>query len=190
MIINAKRLLAILVLALLVVAGMFGIRWAVNAFYQNTYPREYSEWVEGYAAEYGIDPKIVYAVIKTESDFVPNATSNVGARGLMQIMETTYNWIKTKLPEAEGTYADMYDPEENIRYGAFFLSYLYREFGSYETAVAAYHAGRTATANWLKDEQYSKDGVTLDHIPSGDTGHYVSKVMDCYQHYQAIYPES
>lgn len=190
MIINAKRLLAILVLALLVVAGMFGIRWAVNAFYQNTYPREYSEWVEGYAAEYGIDPNIVYAVIKTESDFVPNATSNVGARGLMQIMETTYNWIKTKLPEAEGTYADMYDPEENIRYGAFFLSYLYREFGSYETAVAAYHAGRTATANWLKDEQYSKDGVTLDHIPSGDTGHYVSKVMDCYQHYQAIYPES
>lgn len=187
MVINARRVIGLFLLILLVIAGVYGVKSSLSFFYEKNYPHEYEEYVLKYAKAYDIDPDIVWAVIKTESDFDPNATSNVGARGLMQIMEDTCQWIKTKLDDDTTTFEQMYDPETNIRFGSFFISYLYREFGSYETAIAAYHAGRGAAGQWLKNEEYSKDGVTLDKIPIDDTEYYVYKVMSCYEMYQKIY---
>lgn len=187
MVISAKRALGIIGLILLIVLGVFGVKYTVSYFYQLNYPRGYEEFVTRYAAEYEVDPDIVWAVIKTESDFEPDATSNVGARGLMQMMRDTFQWVSGKMKDTETTFDDMYDPEANIRYGTFLISYLYREFGRYDTAIAAYHAGRTATAKWLKNSAYSSDGSRLETIPSGDTRHYVDKVMKCYDKYQKIY---
>lgn len=189
MVIRAKRAVAVLALLILAAAGIFGVKYAADYFYRRSYPLGYEELVRKYAAEYEIDPHFVWAVIKTESNFKPDATSNVGARGLMQIMEDTFHWIDTKLPDSGDTYDDMYTPEENIRYGAYLLSYLYREFGSYDTVAAAYHAGRTAVGKWLRDGRYSADGRTLDEIPIGDTDHYVGKVMRCFEMYQKLYAQ-
>ena len=61
-----------------------------------THPLKYQTYVEKYAAQNGLDKYLVYAVIKTESGFKTDAVSNVGARGLMQIMEETFDWIKYK----------------------------------------------------------------------------------------------
>ena len=58
------------------------------------YPQRFTEYVEYYAGKYGIDPMILYAFIRTESNFDPNADSDAGARGLMQITEVTFDWIK------------------------------------------------------------------------------------------------
>lgn len=187
MVISAKRALSIIGLLILVILGVFGIKFTTEYFYRINYPRGYEETVIKYAREYGVDPDIVWAVIKTESDFEPDATSNVGARGLMQMMEDTFRWIQTKMGDTETTFDEMYNPEDNIRFGTYLISYLYQEFGRYDTAIAAYHAGRTATAKWLKDANYSSDGISLDAIPSGDTSHYVGKVMKCYDKYQKIY---
>ena len=88
------------------------------------YPRRYSEYVEYYAGKYDIDPLILYSFIRTESSFNPNAQSNVGARGLMQITEETFDWIKTQIaPTEDLTFDDLYDPETNIRFGTYFVSY-------------------------------------------------------------------
>lgn len=175
-------------LLLLAAVGVFGVERAASALYRQSYPRGYEELVRKYAAEYGVDPNFVWAVIKTESDFKPDARSNVGARGLMQIMKDTYLWVDGKLPSGgPGTFDDMYLPEENIRYGTFLLGYLYREFGSLETAAAAYHAGRTAVRKWLSDQNLSPDGVRLSSIPIDDTRHYVQKVMRAYRVYQKLY---
>ncbi len=54
--------------------------------------------------KYNIDPMILYAFIRTESNFNPNAESNVGARGLMQITEITFDWIKMKIAPNESPY--------------------------------------------------------------------------------------
>ena len=187
MVINAKRAAVLLLLAGLVIAGIFGIRYCTDYFYRLNYPREYESYVLKYAGEFDVDPNMVFAIIKTESDFEPDATSKVGARGLMQMMKDTFEWVQGKLQDSGTGFDDMYDPESNIRYGAYLIAYLYQEFGQYDTAVAAYHAGRTATAKWLADPEYSEDGKTLDRIPISDTGHYVEKVMKCYQMYQKIY---
>lgn len=184
---GGKWLLLLLLLAVLLLAGYFGVRAALDRYYALAYPQHYAALVTAAAEENGLDANMLFALIKTESGFRPDATSNVGARGLCQIMESTFDWIQSKLGDSGTTYDDMYDPAANIRYGGYLLGALYREFGSYEVALAAYHAGRGAVIGWLGDSQYSADGTTLDRIPIDDTEHYVNKVMKAYGVYQTLY---
>ena len=171
------------------VIGCFAVHAGVQHFYRQNYPVHYRDTILKYAAEYEVDPLFILAVMKTESDFNPNAVSEADARGLMQIAETTFDWIKDKLNDETSVFSDMYTPEINIRYGTFFLHYLYQEFESLELAAAAYHAGRGAVNDWLTDSTLSSDGETLHKIPSSVTAHYVNKVMNAYDKYCSIYPD-
>lgn len=153
------------------------------------YPRRYSEYVEYYAGKYDIDPLILYSFIRTESSFNPNAQSNVGARGLMQITEETFDWIKIQIaPTEDLTFDDLYDPETNIRFGTYFVSYcLLRYHQDLATAAAAYHSGWGTVDALLAQTDYSADGETLDHYPYPQMRQYVRKITHSYQRYQEIY---
>lgn len=150
------------------------------------YPMKYTEFVEKYSAEYGVEPELVYAVIKTESSFNPDAVSYAEAVGLTQITPETFDWIKTKLGEEEKNLS-LNDPETSIKYGAFLLGYLINEFGDTDTAVAAYHAGRGRVNGWLDDKKISPDGKTLNQIPIPETAHYVKKVNKALNIYNKLY---
>lgn len=152
------------------------------------YPEEYQMFVERFSSKYGVDKNLIFAVIKTESNFDPNARSDVGARGLMQLMEDTYEWVGYRMEDdRELTYDNMYDPEYNIEYGTYLLRLLYDEYGDNATVLAAYHTGRGNVNKWLTDKNLSSDGCTLDSIPSAATEHYVSKVMKAYDAYNNLY---
>lgn len=168
---------------LLGLAGYLGY----SLYMEKAYPMNYSEYVEKYSKQYGVDRYLVYAVIKTESGFRPDAVSNVGARGLMQITEVTFDWIKLRMGDGDSVYYDMYDAETNIRYGCWFLGFLCEEFGNVEAVAAAYHAGRGKVNEWLGDKNYSRDGVHLDTIPGKDTAHYVSKITRAVDMYIRLY---
>ena len=84
-----------------------------------TYRTEYEEYVEKYSEEFSVDPALVYAVIKTESNFNPRAYSEVGAVGLMQIIEDSFDWVAWRLDREDLTFTDMYTPEYSIMFGAF-----------------------------------------------------------------------
>lgn len=177
--------IAIIVIAVLVVA--VGGYYAYTIYVQKSHPLEYQNSVERYSREYKVDKYLVYAVIKTESAFNADATSNVGARGLMQIMEDTFDWIKFRMKDTETAYFDMYNADANIRYGCWLLGFLTEEFGNVEAVAAAYHAGRGKVNEWLADKDCSKDGVHLDKIPSNDTAHYVSKITKAMATYKRLY---
>ena len=153
------------------------------------YPQRFTEYVEYYAGKYGIDPMILYAFIRTESNFDPNADSDAGARGLMQITEVTFDWIKMKIaPKESLTFDDLYDPETNIRFGSYFVSYCLLRYDDHlATAAAAYHNGVGAVDALLKETQYSSDGITLDHYPYPQMRQYVKKITESYQRYSEIY---
>ena len=189
MVVRIRKFVIPLVLAVLAVIGCFAVHAGVQHFYRQNYPVHYRDTILKYAAEYEVDPLFILAVMKTESDFNPNAVSEADARGLMQIAETTFDWIKDKLNDETSVFSDMYTPEINIRYGTFFLHYLYQEFESLVLAAAAYHAGRGAVNDWLTDSTLSSDGETLHKIPSSVTAHYVNKVMNAYDKYCSIYPD-
>lgn len=152
------------------------------------FPKHYSEYINKYSVLYNMDENLIYAVIKTESNFDPDAESDVGARGLMQLMEDAYEWVNYRMEDTrEIDYSYMYEPEYNIEYGTYLLMLLYEEYGDTETALAAYHTGRGNVNKWLKDESLSSDGKTIDTIPSSATNHYVNKVMRAYDAYNNLY---
>lgn len=154
---------------------------------KSMYPTEYSEYVEASAEKHQLDKALVYGVIKTESNFEPEAESHVGAVGLMQMMPETFNWLQ-EYRGAEGTYTitDLETPEVNIDYGCYFLKYLCDYYGNEQCAVAAYNAGFVVD-QWLEDPEYSNDGKTLYDIPYPETSNYVDKVFEAKDMYNELY---
>lgn len=137
------------------------------------------------AREYGLSPYLVAGVIRQESNFKPKAESHVGARGLMQVMPDTGEFIARK----RGLSLDpeqLYEVETSIDYGCWYLAYLMKRFdGVIPTVLAAYNAGPNITEKWLKDPEFSKDGRTLYRIPYKETDQYVTKVMGYMEDFQA-----
>ncbi len=186
---RTKRTLFFLLLVLLVFLGarfLPEIRQQAN---KTLYPIKYQESVEKYAALYDLDPLLLYSFIKTESSFNPEACSHVDARGLMQITEVTFDWIKPKVAAEESVvFDDLYDPDTCIRFGSYYISRsLARYEGDIATAAAAYHSGWGTVDKLLKDPAYSNDGKTLDVFPYNQMNHYVAKITHAYHKYQAIY---
>ena len=180
--------IGIFILLLITVIGIYGAVNAEDLCKKYIYPEGYSEYVEKYSKEYNIDKFFIYAIIKTESNFNPDAESNVGARGLMQLMSDSYDYVKLRMNDNESVdYDDMFEAECNIQYGTFLISSLYNEYGDKRTALAAYFSGRGCVNKWLKNKEYSDDGVTLKKIPSNSANHYVSKVMTAYNGYTNLY---
>ena len=156
---------------------------------QQLSPRRFDGVVETYAAEYQMDPLLIYTFIRTESSFDPRAESDVGARGLMQMTEETFEWIKSKLaPDEELTFDDLYDPDCAVRFGAYYLRLcLDRYGGDVATAAAAYHSGWGTVDGLLAHEDYTGDGKTLPSFPYSRMNHYVEKILRCYQRYTELY---
>ena len=150
------------------------------------YPVAFSGEVASAAKEFDLPEELIYAVILTESSFDPNAISRANAKGLMQLTDDSNEWtalILRENPENER----IFEPQMNIRRGCCLLSYLIKEFGNVETALAAYNAGIGRVRNWLKMEEYSKDGKILDAIPISETRKYVEKVTKAREKYQKLY---
>lgn len=189
---KAKIVIAILLVAVLAVLAFFGIRYGVERFEKETHPKKYSEYIMKYSKAYGLDSYLVYAFIKTESGFDEKAESYLGARGLMQIMPETFEWIRYRLDEEndpEISFDSMYEAENNIRYGCYLLKYLSDEFGGGLTEIAAaYHAGNGSVSAWLENSEYAQNGKLIK-IPKSDTAHYVDKISNAYEVYCKLYIE-
>ena len=155
---------------------------------QKIYPLEYSQYVSEFSEKYGIDKFFIYAIIKTESNFDENAQSEVGARGLMQIMEDAYEWVKFRISDdSDITYDQMFEAKYNIEYGCFMLSYYYDKYDSYEIAAAAYHSGMGQVDSWISDGTIDADYFDADDSPGSKTSHYIKRVMRCYSAYTNLY---
>lgn len=185
-----KFLKFVLIFALIALAGWLAFN---NVFREQLdmyrYPIKYSAEIEKYAAEHGVPREIVYAIVRTESNFVPDVVSHAGAKGLMQIIDDTNEWIAFRRGE-EVMAERLFEPELNIDRGVWLLSYLYEEFGTWEVAFAAYNAGAGRVRGWLKDERYSSDGITLHKIPIKETKEYVKRVATAVIKYRELYFEN
>ena len=152
-----------------------------------SYPQKYGEYVSKAAGDYNLPPELIYAVIRTESGFNPDAESSAGARGLMQLMPSSFEWLQEKRGETGKYTSDsLFDPAVNIDYGAYLLRYFYDCYGTEQCAVAAYNAG-FVVSDWLADPNYSTDGVTLSSIPYPETSNYVEKVENAKSVYIELY---
>lgn len=152
------------------------------------YPLKYSDYIFLYSAKNGLDPYLVAAVIKTESDFRENVKSNKDAYGLMQITGPTGEWAAQKMKIDNFNVNMLWDPETNIKIGCWYIDNLNEEFnGDVTLMLAAYNGGRGNVQKWLSSEEHSKDGKNLHYIPFKETDMYVKRVKVNYNIYKFLY---
>ncbi|MGL5634620.1 MAG: lytic transglycosylase domain-containing protein [Sarcina sp.] len=154
---------------------------------ESLFPAKYSKYVIEYSQKYNVDPMLVLAIMKAESNFNTDAESKKDARGLMQITGETGTWIAEKIGVENFNVDMLKDPKTSIQFACWYINDLYKEFGDENLVIAAYNAGRGNVNKWLKDENYSKDGRSVYYIPFKETDKYVKKVIAYKNIYTTLY---
>lgn len=178
------KLKKIIIWLLVIIVILIGGKYSIKKY---LYPYNYEEIVNKYSYEYNLDPFLVLSVIKTESNFNTDVESSKGAKGLMQIMDSTGEWIASKLELDDFNTNMLYEPEINVEFGCWYLNNLLEEFGDLSLALAAYNGGSGNVTKWLSDPEYSSDGENLTYIPFKETKKYVDKVNTRYNVYKFLY---
>jgi soluble lytic murein transglycosylase len=152
------------------------------------FPLHYWSLLEENGNRYQIDPLLLAAVIRAESKFFPQAKSEKGALGLMQIIPDTGAWAASKIGLIDFEIDKLYDPAVNIQIGSWYLCQLLHEFdGQTVVALAAYNSGRGHIRRWLESKQLKPVGIGFRDLPYLETRSYVQKVLRNYYCYQQIY---
>jgi soluble lytic murein transglycosylase len=174
-----RRLIVALVLAAAVALAFAVLHTSKPGWWERVwYPLRYEQIVRGHARHYDLDASLLAAVIYQESKFKADARSSSGAIGLMQLLPTTAEGIATHTGGTAFRIDDLYDPEINVRYGAWYLHHLMQKYGDEETALAAYNAGQDNVDRWRRD------GVGIQFA---ETRAYVKHVEDLKRIYREAY---
>lgn len=188
-----KKLITILTFIIIILLLLFVLLKIVriqDIILKKIYPTKYSEYVEKYSEENDLDKYLVYALIKTESNFDPEVKSSSNARGLMQLMQETAVEMSNNLENESVELYDLYDPETNIKLGTTYLSYLLNLYDdNMVLAITAYNAGMGNVEQWISDGIIKEDGSDIENIPYTETRTYVRKILKNYQMYIDIYEE-
>ncbi|MCL1794954.1 MAG: lytic transglycosylase domain-containing protein [Oscillospiraceae bacterium] len=181
-----KNTVAIMIMIAVSVGLGYAYDKISNWFEKRSHPLEYTEIVEKYSEEYSVPKEMVFGVIKAESGFRSDVVSSAGAVGLMQITEVTFDWLTARMGEnlSKGL---LYDPETNIKYGTYYLGYLYKEFGNWDIVLAAYNAGPNKVKNnWLNNPEYIIENEIV-YIPIEETRTYIQRVNKNRETYKRLY---
>lgn len=136
----------------------------------------------------GLDPALVAAVIRQESNFNPLATSPAGARGLMQLMPSVGQTLAAEKGIGPWNPDLLYQPDVSIKLGTAHLSTLVRKYPEISKSLAAYNAGESRVEKWSTKAGANDPEVFTERIPFVETRDYVRTILRNRAYYQALYP--
>jgi len=164
---------------------------------QRMYPIKYEQDIRISAAQLGVDPLLIAAIIRVESNYKPNLKSKKDAIGLMQIMPDTAAWIVQQAGFAHLTEADLVKEDVNIHIGAWYIRSLRQEFASVldgsskldtiALIAAAYNAGPGNVSRWIGNGVWDGSYANASLIPYGETRHYIQRIVYYYKKYDELY---
>ena len=132
----------------------------------------------------GVDPYLIAAIIREESQYDVKAISRVGAIGLMQVMPATANNVAQRVGLPTMGRDDLFDQETNIRIGVRYVEQLLEQFsGDLVHTIAAYNAGPIAVASWIAQYRGQSQDEFVELIPYQETRQYVKRVLRSYREY-------
>ena len=180
-------LLAFVVLASAIIMAVIS-PWADKAVQEIQLPLRHDDIIRQQAEDKNLDASLIAGVIYVESRF-RDATSHVGAKGLMQIMPSTADYIAQKSGGTEFVQGDLSTPQINISYGSWYLRYLLDHYhGNEILALAAYNAGEGKVDEWWREAADRGERFRVaDHIPFPETRAYVGKVLEARRSYRRNY---
>ena len=150
------------------------------------YPMPFAGPIHQWSAHVGLASSLTAGLIRQESAFDPDARSGANAYGLMQLLPKTAKRLarSAKIGYSRGR---LVDPDYNVRLGTLYLAGLQKDFGSVESALAAYNAGEERVAQWNAGQHYREIAEFVDSIPFTETREYVEIVTRNAGIYRKLY---
>ena len=184
---NKKLGVIIIVAVLIFIVFVFLFK---NSLLKIIYPKTYKEVVSIYSQKYELEENLIFAVIKSESNFNKEAVSNKNAVGLMQLMEETAKDVAKNNNievDTDNVKEELKDAYNNVEIGTCYLSSLIKKYQNKELALAAYNAGTGNVDSWIKNGIIKEDGSDIENIPYKETNNYVRKILRDYKIYEDLY---
>lgn len=151
------------------------------------FPQPFNEVVIAAAKKYGVNSELIYAIMRQESSFNPNARSPADAFGLMQLVP---RMAKAAAEKSEVRYkkeTDLYDPKVNIPLGASYLKTLWQKYsGQFVLVSASYNASEKAIRNWIDTRYFDDPLLFIEDVPYEETQNYIKLVLRNYIYYSAL----
>ena len=163
---------------------------APRRFWELAFPFPYRDAISREARKHGLDPLLMAALIRQESEFDPGAVSPSGAIGLMQVMPATGRELGRRLRMKPVTPRSLHDPRVNLALGAYYLArQLELRGGSVEETLAAYNAGPTRIPLWKQWGEFREPSEFVETIPLAQTRDYVQIILRNLELYRWLYGE-
>ncbi|MGH7528610.1 MAG: lytic transglycosylase domain-containing protein, partial [Gemmatimonadales bacterium] len=156
--------------------------------YRLIYPVVLEDALLAEAAERGVEPSFLAALIRQESMFNPSATSPVGARGLMQVMPDLGAQLARSLEYPVWDPVLLYQPDVSLQLGTFHLQELLGRYDQPAHVLAAYNAGASRVERWAQRIGVADPEVFAERIPFAETRGYVRVIQRNQELYRALYP--
>jgi soluble lytic murein transglycosylase-like protein len=165
------------------------------------FPRSYETTVQDYSKRIGVDPDLIFAIIRQESVFNPRANSTVGARGLMQLMPSTARGEAKRLAtgyidhpsltrikrQIGGADSSLFDADTNIALGVHHVYRLLKKYNNPIFLLTSYNANPRATERWIQNLPTEDFLSFIERIPYTETRQYVKLVLRNYFYYKRWY---
>ena len=176
----------LLISVLLILSVSIGIKTICKTF---IYPIKYSKYVQEAARNNNVDPFLIFAIIKQESNFNKSIVSRKNAKGLMQILDSTAEEIALESGGIDAENIDLFDASTNIYIGVkYFRTLLDRYNGNVRLAICAYNAGLGNVDKWiLSEEIYANGNINISNIPFIETRNYLINILNYYDNYVNLY---
>src|SRR5687768_12161073 len=183
-----RRLTLAAGLGLVILAVLSLVQPADQVVKEITLPLRHDDIIRQQAADKGVDASLIAAVIYTESRF-RDQTSHAGAKGLMQLMPETADYIARKSGGTRFERADLATPQINIAYGTWYLRYLLDKYGGNTIlTLAAYNGGEGKVDEWRTNAAARGEKFRVaSHVPFAETREYVTRVLDARRDYRKNY---
>ena len=183
-----RRLLLAGGLALVIIAVLSLVQPADHAVKEIKLPLRHEDVIRQQAADKKVDASLIAGVIYTESRF-RDQTSPVGAKGLMQLMPETADYIARKSGGTRFERADLATPQINIAYGTWYLRYLLDKYkGNTILTLAAYNGGEGKVDEWRAEASARGEKFKVaSHVPYKETRDYVERVLSARRDYRSTY---
>ena len=161
---------------------------APERFWRLAFPLPYRKSLEEYCRAQMLDPYLMAALIRQESEFNPKAISRANARGLAQVMPATGRQLSRKLKIPRYSTAMLFTPDTNLKMGTYYLKQLSDELeGKWEATLASYNAGKSHVNKWMASGNFREPAEFVESIPFNETRVYVQSVLRNAEVYRKLY---
>jgi soluble lytic murein transglycosylase len=161
---------------------------APDKFWRLAFPLPYRHSLEEYSRQQSLDPFLVAALIRQESEFNTKAVSPANARGLTQVLPSTARQLSRQLKIPRYSTKMLFTPDMNLKIGTYYLKALSNQLqGKWEETLASYNAGKSRVNSWTSAASYHEPAEFVESIPFSETRVYVQSVLRNAEVYRRLY---